>query len=464
MITGAVDEAVALLRAGVDALLAAPVEGLDAAGFVPLLAAVEVQRRRLEAVDQRLLAGATVAGVASLFGPPGLAGVLASVLRIDGPEARRRVARAGDLGPRRALTGEALEPILPTAAHAAAEGVISGAQADVIIQCLERIPATAPAAAWPVAEQLLVEAARAEGPRCLRRTAIELLARLDPDGLEPAEDRAQRRRGFSLVRRPDGCLTPRGSWTPELGAVWEPILDSLAAPQTSDGVPDPRSAAQRRHDALLEAGRRLLDSGSLPHAGGVPVTVLATTTISELTAAAAKATGADAETQDPETPLFGLPGLSSAGLARLGHGDHLSIPTLLRLAGDAEVIPVIFNDTGGILAYGRGKRLADRGQRLALAARDGGCSFPGCDRPAAWAEVHHIIEWAAGGPTDIDNMCLLCVYHHRHFQAAGWTVRIADDDQPEWLPPPWLDPDQKPVRNTVHHRPDIDFRQPTTAA
>jgi hypothetical protein len=61
-------------------------------------------------------------------------------------------------------------------------------------------------------------------------------------------------------------------------------------------------------------------------------------------------------------------------------------------------------------------------------------------------------------------MCLLCVYHHRHFQAAGWAVRMADDAQPEWLPPPWVDPDQKPVRNTAHHRPDIDFRQPTTAA
>ena len=111
-------------------------------------------------------------------------------------------------------------------------------------------------------------------------------------------------------------------------------------------------------------------------------------------------------------PLFGLAGLAAeagygeldlnrlgtAGLARLGHGEQISIKTLLTMAGDAEVIPVIFNDTGGILSYGRGKRLADRGQRLALAARDGGCCFPGCDRPAAWAEVHHIREWAAGAP------------------------------------------------------------------
>src|SRR3954454_17831265 len=99
MIRG-VDEAVALLRAGVDALLAVPVEGLDASQFVRVIEAVEVQRRRLEAVDQRLLAGASAAGVASLFGQPGLAGALASLLRIDVPEARRRGGPAGGPGAR----------------------------------------------------------------------------------------------------------------------------------------------------------------------------------------------------------------------------------------------------------------------------------------------------------------------------------------------------------------------------
>src|SRR3954447_25813308 len=444
MITGAVDEAVALLRAGVDALLEVSVDGLDAVEFVRVIEAVEVQRRRLEAVDQRLLAGASAAGVASLFGQPGLAGALASLLRIDVVEAPRRVARAVDLGPRRALTGEPLAPILPLAAKAAAEGGLSGAQADVVIQCLEKIPASAPAAAWPVAEKVLVEAARHEGPRSLHRTGVELIARLDPDGLEPVEERVQRQRGFSLVKRAEGGKATRGIWSEECAAMWEAILDSLGAPQTCDGLLDPRTAAQRRHDAMFEAGRRLLNSGSLPPAGGVPVTVLATTTIRELTSIAGRGT-----TGEPVLPAFGLAALAAeagydgldlsrlgtAGLARLGHGEQISISTLLTMAGDAEVIPVIFNDTGGILAYGRGKRLADRGQRLALAARDVGCCFPGCDRPAAWSEVHHIIEWAAGGPTDIDNMCLLCVFHHRHFEQHGWAVRIAHDGMPEWLPP-----------------------------
>src|SRR3954447_10317697 len=247
MITGAVDEAVALLRAGVDALLAVPVDGLEAVEFVRVIEAVEVQRRRLEAVDQRLLAGASGAGGGSLFGQPGLAGGVGELLRIDVVEARRRVARAVDLGPRRALTGEALEPILPLAARAAADGELSGAQADVVIQCLEKIPASAPAAAWPVAERVLIEAARHEGPRSLHRTGVELIARLAPDGLEPVEERVQRQRGFTLAKRPDGWSGPRGQWSAELTAFWDAILDSLAAPQTYDGLPDPRTAAPRRH-------------------------------------------------------------------------------------------------------------------------------------------------------------------------------------------------------------------------
>jgi hypothetical protein len=80
--------------------------------------------------------------------------------------------------------------------------------------------------------------------------------------------------------------------------------------------------------------------------------------------------------------------------------------------------------------------------------------------------VHHIRSWVnpAGppGPTDLDNLCLLCRYHHRHFAQAGWTVHIRDG-LPEWTPPAWLDPTGTPRRNTTHHRPDLDFRQPTAA-
>src|SRR3954468_10495543 len=345
MSEGDVAAAVAQLRAGVDALLAAPGEGLAATELASVLEAVEVQRRRLEAVDQRLLAAASTAGVAAAFGQAGVADVLTYLLRIDPREARARVSRAGDVGPRRALSGERLAPLLPVTAAAVARGAVSAAQVEVIVDCLERIPPAAPAAGAG-AGRVAGEAARFEAPRQLRRTAAELLTRLDPDGLEPVEDRADRRRSFTLVTKPDGTSTPRGSWTAEVTAVWEAILDSLAAPQPAEeGLPDDRSPAQRRHDAMADAATRLLRSDTLPAAGGSPVTVLATTTITELTTAVETAAEA-------------------SGLALLGHGEVVSAKALLALAGEAEVLPVVFTDIGGGLAFTAGRRLGT--PRLAL--------------------------------------------------------------------------------------------------
>ncbi|HVU93231.1 MAG TPA: DUF222 domain-containing protein, partial [Jatrophihabitans sp.] len=369
-----------------------------------------------------------------------------------------------------------------------------------------RIPPTAPTSAWPVAEQLLVRAARVEPPRSLRKTANELLRRLDQDGLEPVEDQVARKRSFTLIKNPDGSSTARGRLTAEATASWEAIFGSLAAPQHSDDQPDPRTADQRRHDALLEAAQRVLRSADLPWTGGAPITVLATITMAELIAAARHATGecgqhpsrlmtpAAGELADPARcgghagldplpdlhlaglaaeaglDLSALLGANTAGLGYLAHGQSISASALLHLACDAQIVPVVFNDTGGILAYGRERRLAygrerrlaSVGQRLALAARDGGCSFPGCDRPPAWTEVHHVTEWITGGPTDLDNMTLLCGHHHRTFEKAGWRVHI-EDGVPWWTPPPFVDPTRTPIRNTTHHRPEIVFRQPVPA-
>ena len=126
-------------------------------------------------------------------------------------------------------------------------------------------------------------------------------------------------------------------------------------------------------------------------------------------------------------------------------------------------MPVVFDDAGGVLAHGRSERCATPAQRRALAARDGGCAFPGCERPPAWTEAHHVIPWIQGGLTDLDNLVLLCRHHHRNFESWGWQVRI-NAGRPEWLPPPWIDPHRQPRRNTAHHRPDITFRQPAVAS
>jgi hypothetical protein len=88
---------------------------------------------------------------------------------------------------------------------------------------------------------------------------------------------------------------------------------------------------------------------------------------------------------------------------------------------------------------------------LVLSARDRGCTFPGCDRPPGWCQAHHVIEYQNGGPTTVDNGALLCGYHHRTFETAGWSIAMLDG-QAWWTPPTWIDPDQQPIRNTMHDR------------
>ena len=103
-------------------------------------------------------------------------------------------------------------------------------------------------------------------------------------------------------------------------------------------------------------------------------------------------------------------------------GNHLSPHILRFIIAAAMIRPLEVSGSGDPLRMGRTLRYANRHQRRALLARDGGCIFPGCDRPASWCDVHHVDEWDANGPTDIDNIGLLCRHHHRVTHRPGWTM------------------------------------------
>ena len=96
--------------------------------------------------------------------------------------------------------------------------------------------------------------------------------------------------------------------------------------------------------------------------------------------------------------------LAKAGLAETSDGSQLTSDQLLRIADEADIWPTVINSDGVPLTLGRTQRLASKGQTMALIARDGGCSFPGCAHPPAWCDRHHILDWIHGGPTDLDNL------------------------------------------------------------
>ncbi|MFT4135715.1 HNH endonuclease signature motif containing protein [Microbacterium sp.] len=77
---------------------------------------------------------------------------------------------------------------------------------------------------------------------------------------------------------------------------------------------------------------------------------------------------------------------------------------------------------GNPLYLGREARLFSPRQRIALATRDGGCRFKGCDRPASYCEAHHIDHHAEGGKPDIDRGILLCRFHHMALHHGGWRI------------------------------------------
>ena len=97
--------------------------------------------------------------------------------------------------------------------------------------------------------------------------------------------------------------------------------------------------------------------------------------------------------------------------------------TALRWADQAEVAWCVTTPQGAVLDLYRTRRIASPSQTVALIARDGGCSFPGCDVGPSWCERHHIVAWQDGGDTNLDNLTLVCRYHHRHFETGGWTCR-----------------------------------------
>ncbi|HEY2299025.1 MAG TPA: DUF222 domain-containing protein [Jatrophihabitans sp.] len=268
--------AVAALHGVVDQLLGAADLALLPADELPgLFAALETERRRLEAVDHNLVAALEQRGIAGEYGRTSTADLLTELSRVAPGEAKARLHAARDLGPRREVTGAPLAPIFARVADAQRAGVISAQHARVITTTVAAIPEHLSFELAGAVEQFLVDQARHLDPKRLAAAAQRLLATVDPDGAAPREEEQQRRRGFDLVHKPDGRWLVAGrEVTDEFAAVWSTLLDTLCAPAPAeDGLPDDRTPSQRRHDAMIEIAQRLLRSGTLPDCGGVPATI-----------------------------------------------------------------------------------------------------------------------------------------------------------------------------------------------
>ena len=145
-------------------------------------------------------------------------------------------------------------------------------------------------------------------------------------------------------------------------------------------------------------------------------------------------------------------------LTNLRYDDGLPIPAdkIAELASRAKILPSIFNTDGDPLWLGRTARDASTGQRAVLAARDGGCA--NCAAPAEATEPHHIEWFSRGGPTDIDNLALLCERCHHLIHDDGWQLHKHQGQLTLRPPPPGTTPPRprhhtRPQHGTGHPRP-----------
>jgi 5-methylcytosine-specific restriction protein A len=329
-----------------------------------------------------------------------------------------RLARlAGQVFPT-TLAGAPVEPVLAATATALAAFEIDQAHAEVIDQVLAGAAARRlTPGVWADAEAQCADWARLYSPDELRGLAQRLVEGLDQDGAEADHALDAQVNELHLCGARDGIGGRlRGRFDSVTYDALTQVIKGLIKPETDEG----KSLAQRQADALGEMCEHLLDEGQLPECADekphLSVTVAHDTLTKQLHGACLTATG--------------LP---------IGPRE------LRRLACDSTVIPLVMGGVNEPLDVGRERRTATKYQRRALAARDGGCAHPGCTRPANWCSAHHIVHWADGGRTSIDNLVLLCVVHHRMIHSSGWTVRIRNH-MPEFIPPAWLDVNRTPRR------------------
>ncbi|UYO96231.1 HNH endonuclease [Microbacterium sp. M28] len=441
----------------------------DAEKMEFLRLAGEAQRRldalvveTVASVDGRP-AGSGVPTFAAVFGCRNMNELLQRVLRVDATGAGRVTKAAGVVHRDVELTtGARLPARWPALREAMLDGAIGVAgmlaATDPIERTRDRIGgqdrlrADAELAACarglgssdPETSEEPAQPAPPATPDDLRQFAQLIATYLDPDGAAPTEAQAAQNRSLTIGRLRDGVYPIRGALLPEtygqltlildaqnnpkvggapdLGVTFrdsdEDLLDGDGDPFNSDprAVIDPRTLAQKRHDALAFALGLAARHEDMPSLGGAAPTLVV-----------------QVEAED-----F----VRGTGWARVAGVDApVPVSVAAHAACSAMIQRVLFHE-GRIVAISTTDRLFNAHQRRAIVLRDKECLIPGCHVPASWCEIHHVEEHSRGGPTHTDNGVPLCWWHHRTIDHSGWEIRVVRG-RPQIRGPAWWDPTQE---------------------
>ncbi|MFB9377795.1 DUF222 domain-containing protein [Kineococcus gynurae] len=405
------------LRALADELDTTEPWQLDDAGKLARHATLRATIARLEHHDTTLIADIEATGAARRLGHRDTRTWLTTTGTSPG-EAKATLAVATAL-----TAGE-----LTALATAWAAGQVHAGHARMLHRCLTGLRAHgADPASLQQAEEILTAQAHHLDPHALARVATHLRLTLTPTDTHRADDPDTRTLtlalALALAQTTGGISVLTGELDTEGAAILTTALNAFTVPDDPDGPdnPDERlSPAQRRGQALVRMAQTAMGATTTQ---GSPTTLLVTIAWQDLK--------------------------NGTGSGATEWTEDLPITTVRRMACDAGLVPAVLAGSGEPLDLGRTIRAASPGQRRALRVRDGGCVFPGCDRPPAHTEAHHIRHWAEGGPTDLDNLVLLCSRHHHDVHARGWTVTLDEHRIAYLTPPTRIDPRQRP---RYHHR------------
>jgi len=206
---------------------------------------------------------------------------------------------------------------------------------------------------------------------------------------EPDEDEGE----LFVSALPNGHGSIRGDLNPECRALVQAAL-RLATTQDRDGEPK-RTPGQRRHDAIADVCKHFLDHQT-DRTGG------------------------------SHRPHLNILMTNEELVERRGatdsEGGLIDAVTMSAIRCDCTIHRLLIDSENNQVDVGRATNTISADMRIALIARDGGCRFPGCDRPPTWCDAHHVHWWRHQCRTDRDNLVLLCWHHHRAIHKHGWQI------------------------------------------